>query len=99
MSIRQQDLASRVEWLWRERLRGEEEGVETVQGINRWANTKTQRRCRGSTGGQTQKNTHKTSKYRYILEVSLPFQMASLRFRFKRIEWIKLQGAKQSKTN
>ena len=39
MSIRQQDLASRVEWLWRERLRGEEEGVETVQGINRWANT------------------------------------------------------------
>ena len=42
MFIRQQDLASRVEWLWRERLRGEEEGVETVQGINRWANTKTQ---------------------------------------------------------
>ena len=32
---RQQDVASRVEWLWRERLRGEEEGVETVQGINR----------------------------------------------------------------
>ena len=24
-----------MEWLWRERLRGEEEGVETVQGINR----------------------------------------------------------------
>ena len=88
-------------------MRGEEEGVETVQGINRWANTKTQRHkgtttqrpCRGSTGGQTQKNTHKTSKYRYILEVSLPFQMASLRFGFKRVEWIKLQGAKQSKTN
>ena len=86
--LRQQDLVSRMEWLWRERLRGEEEGVETVQGINRWANTKTQRHkgtttqrpCRGSTGGQTQKNTHKTSKYRYILEVSLPFQMARLRF-------------------
>ena len=43
MSIRQQDLASRVEWLWRERLRGEEEGVETVQGINRWANTEKHR--------------------------------------------------------
>ena len=25
----------RVEWLWRERLKGEEEGVETMQGINR----------------------------------------------------------------
>ena len=34
--FRQQDVASRVEWLWRERLRGEEEGVETVQGINRF---------------------------------------------------------------
>ena len=59
------------------------------------------RLCRGSTGGQTQKNTDtdKTSKCRYLLEVSLPFKMASLRFGFKRIEWIKLQGAKQSKTN
>ena len=25
----------RVEWLWKERLKGEEEGVETMQGINR----------------------------------------------------------------
>ena len=27
--------SSRVEWLWKERLKGEEEGVETMQGINR----------------------------------------------------------------
>ena len=26
---------ARVEWLWRERLKGEEEGVETMQGINK----------------------------------------------------------------
>ena len=32
---RHQDLLSRTEWLWRERLKGEEEGVDTMQGINR----------------------------------------------------------------
>ena len=24
-----------MEWLWKERMKGEEEGVETMQGINR----------------------------------------------------------------
>ena len=32
---RHEDHLSRMEWLWRERLKGEEEGVETMQGINR----------------------------------------------------------------
>ncbi|XP_023347771.1 adenylate cyclase type 2 [Eurytemora carolleeae] len=32
---RDQDLTSRMEWMWRETLRGEEEEVETMQGINR----------------------------------------------------------------
>ena len=25
----------RMEWIWRERLKGEEEGVDTMQGINK----------------------------------------------------------------
>ena len=32
---RHEDLLSRMEWLWRERLKGEEEGVDTMQGINK----------------------------------------------------------------
>ena len=32
---RHQDQVSRMEWLWRERLKGEEEGVEQMQGINK----------------------------------------------------------------
>ena len=32
---RHQDLLGRMEWLWRERLKGEEEGVDTMQGINK----------------------------------------------------------------
>ena len=33
--VRHQDQVSRMEWLWRERLKGEEEGVEQMQGINK----------------------------------------------------------------
>ena len=32
---RHQDQVSRMEWLWRERLKGEEEGVDQMQGINK----------------------------------------------------------------
>ena len=35
LMVRHQDQVSRMEWLWRERLKGEEEGVDQMQGINK----------------------------------------------------------------
>ena len=35
LMTRHQDQVSRMEWLWRERLKGEEEGVDQMQGINK----------------------------------------------------------------
>ena len=28
-------MLQRMEWIWKERLKGEEEGVDTIQGINK----------------------------------------------------------------